>query len=122
MKAPPRSRAADRTDAHVGARIAARRAALGLTQGGLAAAIGVSVQQLQKYEAAINRISASRLMAVARALGASPADFFPTSGETPREARPPSAAATRLAAEFDRVADPALRRALAQIVSALAAA
>lgn len=117
MPNPSSSRAADRTDAEVGARIAARRAALGLTQGMLAAAVGVSVQQLQKYESAQNRISASRLLAVAEALGASPADFFPPTGALPSAV--PSSAAARLAEDFDRIADPALRRALSKVVSAL---
>lgn len=55
-------------DAHVGRRISIRRAALGLSQSALAVRIGVSFQQVQKYETGANRISASRLMEVSRVL------------------------------------------------------
>lgn len=83
--------------------------------------VGISVQQLQKYEAAVNRISASRLMAVAAALGASPADFFPPT-DALADAAPLSVPAARLGEAFDRIADPAVRRALSRIVSALGGA
>src|SRR5689334_15122274 len=63
-------------DKFVGARIRARRVDLGVTQQGLARAIGVTFQQLQKYETGANRISASRLFAVAVALKAPLARFF----------------------------------------------
>lgn len=63
-------------DEAVGQRIRATRLAAGLSQGELGARIGVSAQQVQKYENAQNRISASRLMAVARVLGVAPGHFF----------------------------------------------
>ena len=48
-------------DVHVGARLRARRTLLGLSQTALGDAMGISFQQLQKYERGGNRISASRL-------------------------------------------------------------
>jgi transcriptional regulator with XRE-family HTH domain len=63
-------------DRHVSRRIRARRIALGLTQDQLAQRIGVTFQQLHKYEVGANRVSAGRLEAIARALGVDVADFF----------------------------------------------
>lgn len=58
-----------RLDAHIGARIKARRKALGQTQWALADALGISWQQVQKYERGFNRISVSLLHDLARAQG-----------------------------------------------------
>lgn len=57
-------------DQHIGQRIVLRRAALKMNQSTLAAALGVSFQQVQKYESGTNRVAASRLYAMSRALGA----------------------------------------------------
>nr|P15017.1 RecName: Full=Uncharacterized transcriptional regulator in ATPase CF(0) region; AltName: Full=URF4 [Rhodospirillum rubrum]AAA26459.1 pot. DNA-binding protein (URF4); putative [Rhodospirillum rubrum]CAA31250.1 ORF 4 (AA 1 - 108); homolog. to DNA-binding proteins [Rhodospirillum rubrum] len=62
-------------DAHVGQRVRQRRTALILDQETLARRIGVSFQQIQKYERGRNRISASRLYDIAKAL-AVPIDYF----------------------------------------------
>ena len=56
-------------DVHVGKRLRKRRQRLGMKFHELAAAAGVSFQQLQKYESAQNRVSTSRLHQLARALG-----------------------------------------------------
>ena len=63
---------AARTDAielAIGARLRTRRRQLGLSQSSLAEALGVSFQQVQKYERGANRIAASTLVAAAQALG-----------------------------------------------------
>lgn len=60
-------------DLEVGKRILLRRTLLGLTQQQLAAEIGVSFQQVQKYERGLNRVSASRMVPIAAALGVTPA-------------------------------------------------
>jgi transcriptional regulator with XRE-family HTH domain len=60
---------ADPIDVGVGARIRARRQALRMSQSTLAEQLGVSFQQVQKYERGANRISASMLIKAARALG-----------------------------------------------------
>ena len=52
------------------------RLAAGMTQTDVAQAIGVSLQQVHKYERTINRLSAGRLFALARAIGCKPEDFF----------------------------------------------
>jgi transcriptional regulator with XRE-family HTH domain len=63
--------APDPVDFAIGARIRARRRQLGLSQTELANALGVSFQQVQKYERGVNRVSGSTLVAAATALEAS---------------------------------------------------
>ena len=66
-------------DIYVGQRIRAERKLAGLSQAHVADQIGVSFQQLQKYENATNRVSASMLVAIANAIGCLPADLLPPS-------------------------------------------
>lgn len=66
----------DPFDVVLGARIRARRDALKITQAQLAAAAGVTFQQIQKYERGVNRVSAARLALIADCLQAHPADFY----------------------------------------------
>ena len=63
-------------DAHVGTRVRLRRMILGLSQTTLGDAIGVTFQQVQKYERGTNRISASRLQGIATLLKVKPEFFF----------------------------------------------
>ena len=63
-------------DLHVGQRIRAQRKALGVSQGRLAEALGLTFQQVQKYERGANRVSASKLWDIARALQVDVAHFF----------------------------------------------
>ncbi len=65
-------------DVYVGARIRARRRVLGLSQERLAAELELTFQQVQKYERGANRVSASKLYAIAETLGVDPGWFFPT--------------------------------------------
>lgn len=72
-------------DRAVGARVVTRRLALGISQKALAQDIGVSFQQVQKYESGRNRISSSRLSKIAAALDAPMIYFFeglPTGADT----------------------------------------
>ena len=63
-------------DVHVGARARVRRTLLGMTQTDLADALGLTFQQVQKYERGTNRISASRLYEMCRVLDVSIVYFF----------------------------------------------
>ena len=63
------------TDRHVGMNIRTRRKAIGMSQITLAQAVGLTFQQIQKYERGLNRVSASKLFEVARALSV-PVSFF----------------------------------------------
>lgn len=67
----------DPLDQHLAVRLIALRKERGVTQPDLAKAIGVSFQQVQKYENAQNRIAASRLIRIARALDCKITDFIP---------------------------------------------
>ena len=63
-------------DAHVGKRIRHRRWMIGMTQQQLADKVGIKFQQIQKYETGANRVSASRLWEIARALEVPVERFF----------------------------------------------
>ncbi|CAO3422120.1 helix-turn-helix domain-containing protein [Azospirillum doebereinerae] len=63
-------------DIHVGARLRLRRTLLGLSQEKLGEAVGITFQQLQKYERGSNRISASRLYNLSQVLGVPVSYFF----------------------------------------------
>ena len=62
-------------DTHIGSRLRQRRTELGISQPNLAASLGLTFQQLSKYEHATNRISAGRLYEFSRALDV-PITFF----------------------------------------------
>ena len=79
-----RGRGATAVDSYVGQKLRARRIFLGLSQTEVADAIGITFQQIQKYEKGANRVGASRLLQISDALGVSPVYFFdgvPTVGK-----------------------------------------
>ncbi len=63
-------------DVHVGRRVRLRRHSIGVTQQQLAAVLGISFQQVQKYERGANRISASKLFEIGQALDVPISYFF----------------------------------------------
>lgn len=69
-------------DKHVGEKVRLRRLALGLTQSDLAKTLGLTFQQVQKYEKGTNRVSASKLFETARGLHVPIAFFFEGLPET----------------------------------------
>src|SRR5690606_38628517 len=77
------SRRANPIDVHVGSRVRLRRMLLGMSQEKLGEHLGLTFQQIQKYEKGINRIGASRLFDLSKVLGV-PVQFFyedlPSSG------------------------------------------
>lgn len=68
-------------DIHVGARIRLRRGMMGMSQESLADAVGLTFQQVQKYERGTNRVSASRLYQFSKILDVSISYFFDRYGE-----------------------------------------
>ena len=90
-----RSRGPTAVDTHVGQKIRARRTFLGMSQSDIADAVGITFQQIQKYEKGANRVGASRLQEISNVLGVSPFYFFegaPTVGKkalTPDEGELP---------------------------------
>jgi transcriptional regulator with XRE-family HTH domain len=69
------ARRANPIDVHVGSRVRFRRMLLGMSQEKLGEKLGLTFQQIQKYEKGINRIGASRLFDLAQVLGV-PVQFF----------------------------------------------
>lgn len=104
-------------DVHVGDRVRARRRELGLSQGKLGDAIGLTFQQVQKYERGANRIGASRLFDLSRVLDVPIEYFF---GEISNETE--TAADDRLArtgrTDASHETDPMARRETLDLVRA----
>jgi transcriptional regulator with XRE-family HTH domain len=90
---------AKRIDHLVGQRIRLRRNLLGLTQEELADSLGISYQQVQKYETASNRVSAGRLFEIAAKLNTPVAYFFEGIEDLPGEE---AAAGSRMSIELVR--------------------
>lgn len=116
------------TDVHVGAQLAAFRKVAGKSQQKLAEHLGVTFQQVQKYEKGTNRIAPSRLFLAAELLGVQVQDFFPpraADGEASPDgtfafaATPEGVELIRL---FGSIPDAAARRKLVAIVRATAEA
>lgn len=70
-------------DAHVGQKLRVRRSLLGMSQEKLADRVGITFQQIQKYERGTNRVSSSRLYEFSNILGVPVGYFFPDQEETP---------------------------------------
>jgi transcriptional regulator with XRE-family HTH domain len=124
----------DPTDTHVGARVRMRRLMLGVSQTDLANAVGVTFQQVKKYEKGTNRISASRLQQMSSVLQV-PIPFFfvglPAAKGTSKQigdAASPAYVSDFLATSdglslvkfFMQITDPKLRRRLVTLVEAIA--
>ena len=127
-------------DVHVGARVRVRRTLLGMSQTNLGDAIGVSYQQVQKYESGATRISANRLFALSRVLDVAIQYFFddmPTAvaASSPaqgggRAKKPPSHEPDHMAKRetlelvraYYKITDPEIRKRLFELTKALGAA
>lgn len=106
-------------DVLVGQRIKHRRIQLGLSQGKLGDAVGVTFQQIQKYEKGTNRVGSSRMIEIATALKTTPAAFF--EGCESAEVEPQivlSPKAFKLGLAFDAINNPALQSAIIAMVKA----
>ena len=117
-------------DVHVGALIRARRKVMGMSQTTLADSVGITFQQVQKYERGTNRVSASRLFQLARALD-TPITWFFEDIESDRAARdkavdsedgdPMSRRETlELVRVYSRIDDRKVRKKLYEMAKALA--
>ena len=120
-------RAPNPIDLHVGMRIRVRRKELGISQERLAESIGLTFQQVQKYERAANRVSASKLYEMARALKTNIGYFYeglgdPTTSVGRGDGRNPSQEflmtpeGLELAAAFPRIGSGKIRRRLLDLV------
>lgn len=114
-------RAATEIDRLIGVEIRVRRIAIGMSQEAIAEAIGVSFQQVQKYEKGANRVSAAALVRIAKALRCQIGVFIPQA-ETGSAALSAidETTLTSLAQHLSRLS-PAGRQILVDLASALAA-
>ena len=80
-----RSSNPDPIDIHVGARLRMRRNLVGLSQDQLAKSLGLTFQQIQKYERGVNRMGSSRLFQISRLLAVPVSFFFEDIAPTPRQ-------------------------------------
>lgn len=139
-KGDARSGRANPVDVHVGSRLRLRRSMLGMSQEKLGEAIGLTFQQVQKYERGANRIGASRLLDLARVLDVPVSFFFDDMPEeveraSPRRLRaadgdapPPYTVADPLAKRetleliraYYRISDPKVRRRVLDLTKSLA--
>jgi transcriptional regulator with XRE-family HTH domain len=121
------------TDKHVGRRVCMRRKMLSMSQTELGAALGLTFQQVQKYENGTNRISASRLQQIAHALQVPISFFFedplkPNVGSSGRQARSPdyvtefltTTDGLALARAFTSIEDRKVRRSIVKLVEEIA--
>ena len=122
-------------DIHVGSRIRLRRNMLGMSQEKLGENLGITFQQIQKYEKGTNRVGASRLQAIASILNVPVSFFFEDApgqvGGGPKGLAEDgstsyvvdflnSAEGLQLNRAFVRVSDPKVRRKIIDLVKALA--
>ncbi len=127
-------------DRYVGSRVRMRRVILGMSQEKLGEALGLTFQQVQKYEKGANRIGASRLQQISRTLDVPPAFFLegaPSFGDAASAApsRPgvaeehnsgyvadflSTAEGLHLNLAFARIQDPKVRKRIVDLVTALA--
>jgi transcriptional regulator with XRE-family HTH domain len=130
---------ANPVDVHVGTRVRLRRTLLGMSQEKLGQAVGLTFQQVQKYERGVNRISAARLHKLSQVLDVPvlfffddmPPDLAGTSGssmsgmsETPVESFEVEAMSRRetieLVRAYYRISDPLVRRRIGDLVKSIA--
>jgi transcriptional regulator with XRE-family HTH domain len=121
-------------DAYVGAKVRLQRQFLQLSQTALAEALGITFQQVQKYEKGVNRIGASRLQAIARVLGVPISFFFKDAEEEPVTIKGIESASlidpvaqflgtsegVKLNRAFTKIKDQRIRRAVLTLVKTLA--
>jgi transcriptional regulator with XRE-family HTH domain len=123
-------------DKHVGSRVRMRRMMIGMSQEKLGEKLGITFQQIQKYEKGTNRVGASRLQQIATVLAVPPAFFFEGApvpifgaGGGFSEAASPAYVSDFLATSdglaltkaFMRIKDPKVRRRIVDLVEAMVA-
>ncbi len=119
-------------DGQVGNRVRLRRMLIGMSQERLGELLGLTFQQVQKYEKGVNRIGAGRLFEVSRILGV-PIDYFYEGvsnqlqgGFAENEASPPvmefvsSGEGLQLSLAFMKIKDPKLRKRVLDLVKQMA--
>ena len=108
-------------DVHVGGRVKARRKLIGMSQEELGKHVGLTFQQIQKYENGMNRITASRLWVISLVLGRPISWFFEGIGERKRKVDDLVAKRETLKlVRYLSACDPDVRKHLAAMINAVA--
>jgi transcriptional regulator with XRE-family HTH domain len=116
-------------DVMVGSRIRLRRTMIGMSQEKLGAALGITFQQVQKYEKGTNRVGASRLQAIATTLNMPISHFFGDDGgvqidrsdsETEMLSFVGSAEGIALNRAFSKITNPIIRQKALALIKAIA--
>ena len=121
-------RSTNSIDQHIGSRIRQRRNELHLSQEKLGEAMGISFQQVQKYEKGTNRVAGSRMVQIAALLNADIDFFYPAkaNGHKPVASTMDGFLASReglvIAEAFVRIKDPQVRHVIASSIARLAGA
>ena len=116
------NRKADQIDFHIAARLKERRRQVGMSQRELAESLGLSYQQIQKYESGTNRISAGRLVTIAQRLEITVESLFenlPDLGQTDGETQAAPLTLKGKDGSLDALEDPKLRHAFKGLLGAL---
>ena len=119
-EAAPRRNARSRDfDRELGAKLRAARVSTGMNQTALGKALGVSFQQVQKYESGKDRITAGTLQKLGKLLGIHPGEFF---GETsaPVGGTADLREAMSIAVAMQKIASPSVRKRFAALIEELA--
>ena len=122
-RAAARKKTPDSNDKEVGRRIRARRLMRGMSQATLADHLGLTFQQVQKYEKGTNRVGAGRLQRIAEILDVPVSYFF---NEGAQAVAPASiefldtACAVRLMQAYRKIGDPKVQKALVELVERIA--
>jgi transcriptional regulator with XRE-family HTH domain len=121
-------------DIHVGSRVRLRRNMLGMSQEKLGDSLGITFQQIQKYEKGTNRVGASRLQAISSVMSVPVSFFFedaPGADGTPNKGFAEDSSATyvvdflnsaeglQLNRAFMKITDPKVRRKIVDLVKSL---
>jgi len=130
---PVPKKQANPIDAQVGNRVRLRRMLIGMSQEKLGELLGLTFQQVQKYEKGVNRIGAGRLYQVANILGVQIGYFYegvierePDTAVGPEDSAPPvieflsSGEGLHLSLAFMKIRDPKVRRRVLDLVKSLA--
>ena len=105
-------------DIHVGKRIKEIRTIRGLTQSNVADHLGISFQQLQKYETGANRVSASRMFELSKLLNITPSFFFEGLEGQNYDSMPPMDMETaRIASALSRIKNKKLKNRINTLIS-----
>jgi transcriptional regulator with XRE-family HTH domain len=122
------ARSPNKTDIHIGNRIKMQRLARGLSQTDVAKRLGITFQQIQKYERGVNRVGAGRLQEIANLFSVPPAFFF-EDGPRHKPGQSAEASTTELLANkynlalaqaYNKIRSRSVRRNVLELVEGLA--